>query len=157
MKFICSLVTVNDINRSRNFYETILNQKVKFDFGQNVTFHGDFAIHEKSHFKTLIDNSEIKTNCNNFELYFEFNDLEQIVERLTAFGVIFIHNIREQPWRQKVVRFYDPDGHIIEIGETLEHLSYRLFKDGLTINEIVAITNMSDAFVKSSIHGYIKI
>ncbi|MBT7993509.1 MAG: glyoxalase/bleomycin resistance/dioxygenase family protein, partial [Bacteroidetes bacterium] len=51
MKFICALVTVSDILVARNFYENILDQKVKFDFGENVTFHGDFALHLESHFK----------------------------------------------------------------------------------------------------------
>jgi hypothetical protein len=26
--------------------------------------------------------------------------------------VKFVHGIREQPWRQKVMRFYDPDGKL---------------------------------------------
>ena len=49
MKYICSLITVSDIKHSRDFYENILNQKVKFDFGENITFHGDFAIHLLTH------------------------------------------------------------------------------------------------------------
>ena len=55
MKFICSLITVEDIKRSREFYEKLLKQKVKYDFGQNVTFHGDFAIHLQSHYQKLIN------------------------------------------------------------------------------------------------------
>jgi catechol 2,3-dioxygenase-like lactoylglutathione lyase family enzyme len=151
MKFICSLITVNDIKRSRDFYEKVLNQKVKFDFGENVTFHGDFAIHLKSHFKGLIDNKEIKNQCNNFELYFEYDNLEEVVGRLKVNGITFVHAIREQPWRQKVVRFYDPDENIIEIGETLEHLSSRLFAEGMTIEKIVSITNLPADFVRKSI------
>lgn len=50
MKFICSLITVSDIKRSRNFYENLLNQKVKYDLGENITFNGDFAIHSQNTF-----------------------------------------------------------------------------------------------------------
>ena len=82
MKYICPLITVSDINRSRDFYENILNQKVKMDFGENVTYHGDFAIHLKSHFQNLIDGKEIQTGKTNFELYFEYDDLEELVNRL---------------------------------------------------------------------------
>jgi hypothetical protein len=32
--------------------------------------------------------------------------------------VEYVHPLREQPWRQRVVRFYDPDHHIIEVGES---------------------------------------
>ena len=71
MKYICPLITVSDIKLSRDFYEKLLKQKVKYDFGENVTFYGDFAIHLQSHFKELIDNREIRQGGNNFELYFE--------------------------------------------------------------------------------------
>jgi catechol 2,3-dioxygenase-like lactoylglutathione lyase family enzyme len=142
MKYICPLITVSDIKRSRDFYENLLNQKVKFDFGENITFHGDFAIHLQSHFKELIDNKEIRQGGNNFELYFEYDNVEQIVKLLMENNISFVHGIREQPWRQKVVRFYDPDKNIIEIGESMEYLAFRLKIEGLSIEQISKITNM---------------
>lgn len=147
MKFICSLITVEDINRSREFYETLLEQKVKYDFGENITFHGDFAIHLQSHYQTLIDNRAVKTGGNNFELYFETDAIEPMVERLQAQGVLFVHELREQPWRQKVVRFYDPDKNIVELGESMEHLIYRLQGEGLPFEQIAKITNLPLNFV----------
>lgn len=154
MKFICSLITVNDIKVSRDFYERILNQKVKFDFGENVTFHGDYAIHLKSHFKKLINNKEIRTGANNFELYFEYDNVEEIVKVLKDNNVSFVHEIREQPWRQKVVRFYDPDENLIEIGESMEYLAHRLTNEGMSIEQISETTNMSVDFIIESIEKY---
>jgi len=154
MKFICALITVEDIQHSRHFYEALLGQKIKYDFGENITFHGDFAIHLRSHFKELIDNKEIKVNANNCELYFEYDDLEGMVMKLNREGVEFVHEIREQPWRQKVMRFYDPDENIIEVGETLEHLSCRLHREGLEVEQISGITNMPGDFVKNAITRY---
>jgi len=110
MKFICPLVVVEDVQKSRFLYEHILGQTVKMDFGENITFHGDFAIHQKNHFKTLINNSPISIKSNNFELYFEDDDLETIVNKLKDNGFEFLHEIVEQPWKQKVVRFYDYGG-----------------------------------------------
>jgi catechol 2,3-dioxygenase-like lactoylglutathione lyase family enzyme len=154
IKFICPLITVNNIDLSRKFYETLLNQKVKFDFGANVTFHGDFAIHLDSHFSGLIDNKKIVKGGNDFELYFEFDDLDELVGRLIQNRVEFVHPLREQPWRQKVVRFYDPDLHIIEVGESMEHVAYRLSKEGLSEPEISQIIMMPLEFVKNSIQSY---
>ena len=154
MKYICTLITVSDIKRSRDFYENLLKQKVKFDFGENVTFHGDFAIHLQSHFKDLIDNKEIRHGGNNFELYFEYDNVEQIVKSLKDNNISFVHEIREQPWRQKVVRFYDPDKNIIEIGESMEYLVFRLKNEGLSIERITDITNMTIDFVIKSIEKY---
>lgn len=82
MKFICPLVVVEDIQKSRFLYEQLLGQTVKMDFGENITYHGDFAIHQKNHFETLINNYAILQKSNNFELYFEDDDLEYIVNKL---------------------------------------------------------------------------
>lgn len=82
MKFMCSLITVEDINRSRAFYEKLLQQKVKYDFGENIFFESGFAIHLKSHFSNLIDNRAMIMGGNNFELYFEHDDVDAFVEKL---------------------------------------------------------------------------
>ncbi len=117
-RFVSSLITVADIKRSRNFYEEVLGQKVEADYGENVSF-GSFCIHLTSHFQKLIDNKPI-TNCaNNFELYFDSDDLAETVKKLKEYNVQFIHEIREMPWKQKVIRFYDPDNNIVEIGEPM--------------------------------------
>ena len=73
MKFICPLIVVNDMKTSRNFYENVLNQKVQFDFGENISFEGGFAIHLKSHFSDLlnINENDIIQKSKNGELYFE--------------------------------------------------------------------------------------
>lgn len=147
MKFICPLIAVKDIKTSREFYENLLGQKVKFDFGENVTFEGDFAIHLSSHFAKLIDNKEIKCGGNNFELYFEYDDVDKIVSKLKSASVEFVHDVREQPWRQKVVRFFDPDLHIIEVGESMEFLVKRLTLEGLGVEQIREITGLPNEFI----------
>jgi len=122
VKYICPLIVVSDIKVSRNFYENILGQKVKNDFGENILFEGDFAIHLKEHYLRLIgkDSNHLSEKSNNFELYFEEDDLEKLYGELKKHKVEFIHEIVEQPWGQKVMRFYDPDYHIIEVGAPIE-------------------------------------
>jgi len=119
-----------------------------------IPFHGDFAIHQKSHFKTLINNYQITAKSNNFELYFEDDDLETIVEKLKENHIEFIHKIFEQPWKQKVVRFYDYDKNIIEIGERMEHVAYRLSMHNYSIEEICKITYLPEDVVRKSIKEY---
>jgi catechol 2,3-dioxygenase-like lactoylglutathione lyase family enzyme len=119
MKYICPLIVVEDINRSRYLYEEILKQKVKEDHGANIVFEGDFAIHQKEHFQSLIKNYPIKRYANSFELYFEEEHLEEIERTLGEHNFEFIHQIKEQPWKQRVLRFYDYDKNIVEIGEPI--------------------------------------
>ncbi len=156
MKFICSLIVVEDIKKSKFLYEQILGQTVKMDFGENITFNGDFAIHSKNHFATLINNYPILNKSNNFELYFEDDDLENIAIRLKEHGLEFVHEIVEQPWKQKVFRFYGYDKNIIEIGERMEHVAYRLSILKYSIEDICKITFLPEEIVKQSIDLYSK-
>jgi catechol 2,3-dioxygenase-like lactoylglutathione lyase family enzyme len=151
MKFICSLIVVEDIEKSKMFYRDILGQKIKFDFVENVTFEGDFAIHKKSHYKSLIENRNVIHGENNVELYFEYDDVDEIEDILVRKGIEFVHKTREQPWRQKVLRIYDPDKYIIEIGESLAYLSYRLSNEGMKEEEIVKTVGISLEMVKNGI------
>jgi len=84
-------------------------------------------------------------------LYFEFDDVDSFVKELKNNKIEFIHKIKEQPWRQKVVRFYDPDKNIIEVVESLEFLSFRLSKEGKSIEEISKIIGFPTDFVFESI------
>jgi len=154
-KFVCPLLVVADMQRARNFYEAVLEQKVIMDFGENITFEGNFALHLQNHFSQLIDGKEITTGGNDFEIYFEYDDMEAFNQRLAGYGVELVHPMREQPWRQRVVRFYDPDRHIIEVGESMEHLCYRLHTEGKDIAEIEKITLMPNEFVKRAIENYL--
>ena len=155
LKFMSSLITVEDIKKSRDFYENVLGQKVEADYGQNVSF-GGFSIHLRSHFQMLIDNKDVVAGGNNFELYFEYDNLESIVEKLKAEKVEFIHQLQEAPWKQLGVKLYDPDKNIIEIGETLEYLSFRLHQQGNSFDEISIMTGLSRDFIEKSVQNQTK-
>ncbi len=152
MKFICALITVSDVERSRDFYENVLNQEVMADYGNNVTYKGNFSIHLASGFSKLIDGREVRPGGNDFELYFEFDDVEKIAGVLKEKGIAFVHDVREQPWRQRVLRIYDPDRHIIEIGESMEYMVTRLQNEGLIPEQISAATKLPLEFVNDAIN-----
>ena len=151
MRFICPLIVVNEMKASRSFYENILNQKVQFDFGENVSFESGFAIHLKSHFSNLISISEndILEKSNNFELYFEEEDMDSFLQKLKEISYIeYVHGLKEQPWGQRVIRFYDPDKHIVEVGEPMESVVKRFLSKGLSIEETSKRTLMPEEFVR---------
>jgi len=151
VRFIGPLLVVKDIQNSTHFYRDILAQKVKYDFGENVAFEGNFSIHLESHYLKLLGPipSTISFGSHNFELYFESEDIEASCNQLLQHGVIFIHHIVEQPWKQRVVRFYDPDNHIVEIGESMESVIQRLAKDGQSVEQIHQATSMPIDFIRS--------
>ena len=61
---------------------------------------------------------EILWQSNSCELYFEETDIEGFVERLERIypSVRYVNRLMSHSWGQKVVRFYDPDGNLIEVG-----------------------------------------
>lgn len=123
MRFACSLIVVKNVAAARFFYENVLGQKVRNDFGDNVVFDGDFAIHSKAHFRKLIPGKKMHSKHHFAELYFETTELEKLTQKLDQYGVEIIHQVRVEPWGQKVIRFYDPDGNMIEAGEPMEVFS----------------------------------
>jgi catechol 2,3-dioxygenase-like lactoylglutathione lyase family enzyme len=158
LKFDGPLIVVNDMARARHFYEQLLGQKVKFDFGPNVPFEG-FSIHLKSHFQSLLGNAAqypVTQKAHWGELYFETDDLEPIYHRLSEAGIEFIHAVCEQPWGQRVMRFYDPDGHIVEVGETMEAVVWRFFEQGLSIEIIHEKSAMPCEFIEGVIKEHIE-
>ena len=60
----------------------------------------------------------ISPHNNSCELYVEEAKLESFVERLERLypEVQYVNKLMTHSWGQKVVRFYDPDGNLIEVG-----------------------------------------
>lgn len=150
IRFQASLLLVKDVAASKDFYVRVLEQEVEYDFGEDVSFRGGFVIHDANHFSRLLfdrDNPNSKTSQGqeNLELYFETEQLEESFARIEEYGVEFIHRIIEQPWGQHVFRFYDPDRHIVEIGEPMQTVIRRMLKEGLSEEEIAQRTSMPPA------------
>ena len=150
MKFSCSVIAVKNIEISKKFYETVLNQKIISDFGINVTFEGDFALQQGFGEMIGISKNEVKQKSNNFEMYFEEENFDDFLEKLKTMKEIkYVHDVKKHDWGQRVVRFYDPDEHIIEVGETMENVAKRFFADGLSIEEISEKTMLPIEFLKN--------
>lgn len=151
IKFEGAVFFVKDINLSKNFYENILDQKIIMDFGVNIGFEGGFAIWEAEYAIQNIFSQKAEKKPlgrKNTELYFESTNLDDIYQKLEKEGIEFIHSIREQPWGQKGFRFYDPDRHIIEIGEPMYIVVIRYHQEGMKLEEIAKKTLMPIEIIK---------
>jgi catechol 2,3-dioxygenase-like lactoylglutathione lyase family enzyme len=153
MKFSSPLIAVNNMQESREFYEKVLRQKVILDFGENITFEGDFALQSKSTWQEFIDESEgeILQKSNNFELYFEEENFDDFMTHLNSFPIEFVHKVKEYPWGQRVIRFYDPNGHIIEVGENMRTVIKHFLAQGMTVEEAAKRSQFPIEFVKSCV------
>ena len=145
------VLLVKDVEKSKYFYNSVLGQKIVMDFGKNVGFKGGLAIWERDYALNLIFQKKIKDieiGANNAEIYFEFDNLDDLYERLMDEEIKLIHSIREQPWGQRVFRIYDPDDHIIEFAESMANVVLRLDKKGFNLDEIAKKSLMPIEFIK---------
>lgn len=145
-------ILVEDIQRSRRFYEELLEQEVLADFGQNVPFKSGFSIWKADHATEIMfqgkKTTPVKLAQNNFEMYFESDDLENSWAKVEAAWKDIIHPIHEAPWLQRGFRLKDPDGHIVEISESLPALFTRLLESGMTPEEVAQKTGTPLEMVK---------
>lgn len=152
MRFRCPVIAVSDLEASKRFYETVLNQKIVLDLGWNVTFQGGFAIQYNFAELVSIDKDTVINKSHNFELYFEEDQFDDFVEHLKKFDNIqYVHPPKKYDWQQRVIRIYDPDNHIIEIGESMAVIAKRLLNEGYSVEEIARIIQHPVEFVKSVI------
>ena len=87
-------------------------------------------------YKSFIGKEEISFGGDNFELYFEEDDFDSFAEKLKECDVEYVHPVIEHSWGQRVVRFYDPDKHIIEVGENMQAVTRRFLANGTTPEQV---------------------
>lgn len=149
MQYCAALLAVRSIEAAKTFYQEVLGQKIVLDHGTNVTFAGGFALQEG--FAELVgfpaDNVHWKPW--NGELYFESEDLEADAARVKGAGVELVHDVKEYPWGQRVLRFFDPDGNLIELGESMRSVGLRYLAQGMSEEEVAQRTQHPIAVVRS--------
>ncbi|KZL91329.1 glyoxalase/bleomycin resistance/dioxygenase family protein [Clostridium magnum] len=149
MKFELALLAVKDVNVSKQFYKELFNQEVVLDLGRNVTFSGGFAIQEDFAWLTDVPVNSVIEKSNNMELYFEVDDFDKIIQQIKNYkNIEYVHQPKKHEWQQRVVRIYDPDHHIIEIGESMAVIAKRYLAEGYSIEETSKIIQHPIEFVE---------
>ena len=111
------LIVVNDMDRAIRFYKEIFGLQVILDQDGNVIMSEGLVLQEAKIWQQFLDKERTPKN-NMTELYFEVNDIEGFVKKLeeSDFEIEFVNKLMTHSWGQRVVRFYDPDGNLIEVG-----------------------------------------
>lgn len=153
MRYECTLLAVSDLERSRRFYQEVLGMQVTSDFGANVTLDGRLSLQTLETWKEFLHSDAVVFGHQAGELYFEEEDMDAFSERLRACSVPLVHPLREHRWGQRVVRFYDPDRHVIEVGESMKSVVRRFLASGLTESETAARMDVPLSYVRSFCEG----
>lgn len=121
MKLKNVLIVVKDMERSIAFYRNLFGLEVLLDNDGNVIMTEGLVLQEAKIWETCLGR-EILPKNNAAELYFEEPDLEAFAEKLENYGepIECVSRLMTHSWGQKVIRFYDPDGNLIEVGTPMK-------------------------------------
>ena len=56
--------------------------------------------------------------------------------------VSYVNESMEHDWGQRVVRLYDPDRHVIEVGESMNFVARRFLNMGMTAEQTAEKTQL---------------
>lgn len=111
------LIVVSDIEESINFYRDLFGLQVVLNNDGNVIMTEGLVLQDKNIWKDFLEKDVVPQN-NMTELYFEEKNIEDFVEKLnnSRYEIQYVNELMEHSWGQKMVRFYDLDGNLIEVG-----------------------------------------
>lgn len=140
MKLKNPLLAVTDLEQSVAFYRDVLGLRKIADFGANVTLTGGLSLQTQESWAQFLERRPEELGwCGKVsELYFEEEDFDAFIEKLNGLDIHYVHPVKEHRWGQRVVRFFDPDCHIIEVGEPLSAVCKRFLNSGMTPEQIAA-------------------
>lgn len=151
IRFQSAVLITNNIEKMKEFYIKVMGQAVEHDFGGCVIFSSGLSIWrvESNHALAKALGNDFGTGKNNgLEICFETDEFVIEVPMIKSKGVKLIHDVAEEQWGQHTIRFYDPDGNIVELGESMAGFCKRLFRSGLSIAEVSQKTGIAQKMVK---------
>ena len=117
MQYKGTLLVVKDCETALKFYRDLFGFELIRDNGGNMELTGGLYLQEAGYWEKLIGKS-VTAKSNNSELYFEEADIDAFIAKLEKLypDVEYVNRLMTHSWGQKVIRFYDPDGNLIEVG-----------------------------------------
>ena len=111
------LIVVKDIERSKKFYHDLFGLDIVLDNDGNIILTEGLVLQDEKIWKDFLGKTIIPES-NSCELYFEEQHIERFVEKLERLypDIQYVNRLMTHSWGQKVVRFYDLDGNLIEVG-----------------------------------------
>ena len=111
------LIVVKDIEKSRQFYHDLFGIDLVLDNDGNMILTEGLVLQDEKIWKSFLDR-DIVPRSNSCELYFEEQDIESFAKKLERLypSIEYVNRLMTHSWGQRVIRFYDLDGNLIEVG-----------------------------------------
>ena len=146
MRYTAALISAADVHVSRRFYEELFGLKLDHDYGINVSFTCGLALQQNFAWLAGVPEDSVAHRSHNMELCFETEDFDGFLKQLDRRpGVRRLGDVVEHGWGQRTVRLYDPDGHLIEVGEDMGMVVRRFLASGMSMEAVSARMDVSIA------------
>lgn len=110
------LITTDDIEQSIQFYKELFGLCVILRQEGNVILSEGLVLQDSQLWKETVGEPVVPYN-NMAELYFEAANIEELLTKYESgdYRVKYLTPLTELEGGQKMVRFYDPSGNLIEV------------------------------------------
>ena len=117
MKLKNILIVVKNIEKSRQFYHDLFGIDLVLDNDGNMILTEGLVLQDERTWKNFLG-KDIVSKSTSCELYFEEQDIELFIEKLERMypDIEYVNRLKTHSWGQRVIRFYDLDGNLIEVG-----------------------------------------
>lgn len=117
MKYKGTLIVVKDCDKALGFYRDLFGLELIRDNGGNMELTGNIYLQESRYWEKFTGRT-VEQRSNSSELYFEEPDIDLFAKKLETLypETEYVNHLMTHSWRQSVIRFYDPDGNLIEVG-----------------------------------------
>ncbi len=121
MKLKSTLIVVKDIEKSLKFYQDLFGLELITDNDGNMILSDGLVLQDEKIWRQFLGRDIVFEN-NASELYFEEKHIESFIEKLETLypNVKYVNPLMRHSWGQKVIRFYDLDGNLIEVGTPMD-------------------------------------
>lgn len=110
------LIIVDNLEESVRFYKDLFGLQVILKQEGNVILSEGLVLQDVN---VWYESTQIPTTSHNnmTELYFEENDMEGFIKKLESydFCLNYVNKLTKLEGGQKLMRFYDPSGNLIEV------------------------------------------
>ncbi len=149
IRYDSAVLFTQNVEAMTRFYTETMRQKVRFDFGRCRILEYGLSIWALDENDPAMKAPGLGKGPNSrLELCFDTEDFEADAAHVMAFAPKMLHDMAEEAWGQRTIRFFDPDGNLVELGESIPCFCRRLYHEGMTPEQVARKTGVGLEQVK---------
>lgn len=150
IRFHSTVIITAEFSKMKSFYLEILQQEIEFDFGNCIGFKNGLSLWELKEEYPLsqkLGRTFHPAGNKNLEICFETEEFEAVINNLKHHKLDCLHDVVQETWGQKTIRFFDPEHNLVEVGESIPCFVKRLYEQGMTVDEVAGFTSVPLEYV----------